>query len=153
MRESLVIGWREWVGLPEIGLDAVKAKVDTGARSSSLHVEGVEEHVRDGRVWLRFALATGRRGQPLVTCEAPALDRRDVADSGGHITRRWFIRTALRIAGREWHAEINLTDRRNMLFPMLLGRTALSGRFRVDPALSFVCGRPRRRMPNLSRTL
>ena len=63
----------------------------------------------------------------------------------GHITCRWFIRTAVRLAGVEWESEINLTNRRNMLFPMLLGRTALGARFRVDPQLSFACGRPRRR--------
>jgi hypothetical protein len=141
MHEHPLIGWREWLALPHLGLDALKAKIDTGARSSSLHVDSICEFERDGRTWLRFAVATRRRGASLVDCEAPAFDRRDVTDSGGHITSRWFIRTAIRLAGIEWEAEINLTNRRNMLFPMLLGRSALCDRFRVDPQLSFACGR------------
>ena len=96
---------------------------------------------RSGRTWLRFALATRRRGAGLVNCEAPVFDRRDVTDSGGHITCRWFIRTRVCLAGVEWETEINLTNRRNMLFPMLLGRSALCGRFCVDPQLSYACGR------------
>ncbi len=141
MHEHLLIGWREWLALPQLGLGALKAKIDTGARSSSLHVDDLREFQREGRTWLRFAVATRRRGAGLVDCEAPALDRRDVTDSGGHITSRWFICTTIRLAGVEWEVEINLTNRRNMLFPMLLGRSALSGRFRVDPQLSYACGR------------
>jgi hypothetical protein len=143
MHEYPLIGWREWLALPQLGLTALKAKVDTGARSSSLHVDWVREHERDGHTWLRFAVATRRRGQATVECEAPAYDCRDVTDSGGHITRRWFIRTLVCLAGVEWETEINLTNRRNMLFPMLLGRTALNGRFRVDPSVSYACGRLR----------
>jgi hypothetical protein len=146
MLEHPLIGWREWLALPQLGLHALKAKIDTGARSSSMHVESIEEYQRDGATWLRFLVATGRRGAASVQCEAPAFDRRDVTDSGGHVTNRWFIRTVVQLAGVEWESEINLTNRRNMLFPMLLGRTALRGRFRVDPQLSFACGRPRRRV-------
>jgi hypothetical protein len=141
MHEHPLIGWREWLALPQLGLDALKAKIDTGARSSSLHVDSISEFQRDDRTWLRFAVATRRRGTALVDCEAPAFDRRAVTDSGGHITSRWFIRTPVRLAGIEWEVEINLTNRRNMLFPMLLGRSALCGRFCVDPQRSFACGR------------
>jgi hypothetical protein len=143
MHDSPLIGWREWLALPQLGLTALKAKVDTGARSSSLHVDSISEYERDGRTWLRFAVATRRRGAGLVDCEAPAFDRRDVTDSGGHVTSRWFIRTQICLAGVEWETEINLTNRRNMLFPMLLGRSALSSRFHVDPSVSYVCGRLR----------
>ena len=143
MHEHPLIGWREWLALPQLGLTALKAKVDTGARSSSLHVDWIREHERDGRTWLRFAVATRRRGATLVECEAPACDRRDVTDSGGHVTGRWFIRTLVRLAGVEWETEINLTNRCNMLFPMLLGRSALSDRFHVDPSVSYACGRLR----------
>jgi len=144
MDELPLIGWREWLALPQLGLPTLKAKIDTGARSSALHVENVEEYQRDGSMWLSFMVATGRRGMPGVHCAAPVCDRREVSDSGGHITCRWFIRTPIRLAGIEWTAEINLTNRGNMLFPMLLGRTALRSRFRVDPQLSYTCGRPRR---------
>ena len=149
MHELSLIGWREWLALPRLGLEVLKAKIDTGARSSSLHVVDVEEFRQDGAEWLRFAVATGRRGLPAVRCAAPVFDRRDVTDSGGHVTCRWFVRTPIRLAGIEWEAEINLTDRGDMLFPMLLGRTALRSRFRVDPQLSYTCGRPRRRTPKI----
>jgi hypothetical protein len=150
MHEHPLIGWREWLALPQLGLTALKAKVDTGARSSSLHVDSIREYERDGQTWLRFAVATRRRGSALVECEAPALDRRDVTDSGGHVTSRWFIRTQVCLGGVEWIAEINLTNRCNMLFPMLLGRSALSGRFRVDPSVSYACGRLRASARKLS---
>jgi hypothetical protein len=145
MLDLPLIGWREWLALPQLGLPAIKAKIDTGARSSSLHIASIEEYQRDGRTWLRFALAPGRRRANLVMCEALAHDRREVTDSGGHTTARWFIRTVVCLAGASWEAEINLTNRRDMLFPMLLGRSALRGRFRIDPDLTYVCGRQRGR--------
>ena len=143
MYDHRVIGWRERVGLPQLGLPAIKAKIDTGARSSSLHVASLNVYRRDGTTWLRFAVAKHRRSTRLVECDAPAADRREVTDSGGHVSQRWFVRTVLELAGTSFEIEINLTNRRSMLFPMLLGRSALSGRFRVDPALSYVCGNRR----------
>jgi hypothetical protein len=140
MPHPVRLGWREWLSLPELGIVAVRAKVDTGARSSALHVLDQECFVRDGREFVRFVLDTGVHGQPAQPAEAAVLDRRRVTDSGGHATERIFIRTRLRMAGLEWPAEVNLTHRRNMLFPMLLGRTALEGRFLVDPAQSFLLG-------------
>lgn len=134
------LGWREWLVLPELGITAVRAKVDTGARSSSLHVESQHTFERDGVEWVRFGLDTGRYHAPLAFAEAPVLERRKVTDSGGHRTERIFIRTRFRLAGQDWLAEVNLAQRRNMLFPMLLGRTALAGRFVVDPAASFLQG-------------
>jgi hypothetical protein len=145
MDEIALIGWREWLSLPQLGLPAVKAKIDTGARSSSLHVASLVTFMRDGRTWLRFAVSPRRRGGKLVECEAPASDRRDVTDSGGHTTQRWFVRTEIVLAGTRFDAEVNLTNRGDMLFPMLLGRTALRGRFRVDPQLSYVCGTRKRK--------
>lgn len=131
------LGWRERVALPELGIDLLKAKLDTGARSSSLHVDTLESFQRDGATWLRFSLRVGRR-HPLETrCEARALDRRVVTDTGGRRTERWFIRTQVILAGQAFGIDVNLTDRRHMLFPLLLGRTALMGRFAVDPAVSY----------------
>ena len=140
MPHPLPLGWREWLALPSLGIAAVRAKVDTGARSSALHVESQELFRRDGVEWVRFALDTGRIASALQVAEAPVLDRRRVTDSGGHSTERLFILARLRLAGLEWEAEVNLAQRRNMLFPMLLGRTALAGRFLVDPAASFLQG-------------
>lgn len=140
MPHPVRLGWREWLSLPQLGIVAVRAKVDTGARSSALHVLDQEVFERDGREYVRFVLDTGMPGATAQPAEAAVLDRRRVTDSGGHQTERIFIRTRLRLAGLEWPAEVNLTQRRNMLFPMLLGRTALAGRFLVDPASSFLQG-------------
>jgi hypothetical protein len=142
MPHPVPLGWREWLALPDLGIVAIRAKVDTGARSSALHVLDQECFQRDGREFVRFLLDTGVPGAAPQPAEAPVLDRRHVTDSGGHRTERVFIRTRLRLAGIEWEAEVNLTQRRNMLFPMLLGRTALAGRFLVDPASSFLQGDP-----------
>jgi hypothetical protein len=144
MREPLLIGWREWISLPQLGLTAIKAKIDTGARSSSLHVAALETFERDGARWLRFAVTPRRGSVCTVQCEAPVLARRAVTDSGGNSTERWFIRSAIVLGSERIEADINLSDRGGMLFPMLLGRTALRGRFRVDPELSWVCGRRKR---------
>ena len=145
VRGPILLGWREWLRLPELGIVAIKAKIDTGARTSSLHVETLETVECDGLTWLRFSVAAaGRRHAPLVQCEAPAIGRRKVTDSGGHTTLRWYISTRIELAGTGFDAEINLTNRRNMLFPMLLGRSALGHRFLLDPASAYRGGKPMR---------
>ena len=88
-------------------------------------------------MWLRFTVRAGRHASDAVRCEARALDRRVVTDTGGRRTERWFIRSEILLAGRRFDADINLTDRQHMLFPMLLGRSALHGRFAVDPARAY----------------
>ena len=138
----VTLGWRERLALPQLGIGMLKAKLDTGARSSSLHVDTLEEFRRDDATWLRFSLHLGRHQQLAVHCEAPALDRRTVTDTGGRRTERWFIRSEVQLAGTRFSVDINLTDRRHMLFPMLLGRTALAGRFILDPSLSYTQPRP-----------
>jgi hypothetical protein len=140
--EPLTLGWREWIALPLFGIGAVKAKLDTGARTSSLCVLSLQTFERAGGVHLRFLVRARRRGGEPVACEAPAVDRRPVTDSGGHTSERWFIRTDILLGTQRFEADINLTDRRAMLFPLLLGRAALNGRFLVDPALSYTCAKP-----------
>jgi hypothetical protein len=142
MPDPMLLGWRERVALPQLGIGMLKAKLDTGARSSSLHVDALETFPRAGVTWLRFRLHLARRQPQAVCCEAPALDRRAVTDTGGRRTERWFIRSEVRLAGQSFCVDINLTDRRHMLFPLLLGRSALVGRFVVDPALSYTQSRP-----------
>jgi hypothetical protein len=137
-----LLGWRERLALPQLGIAVLKAKLDTGARSSSLHVDTLEEFQRNGHTWLRFTMHVGRRQSLAMCCEAPALDRRAVTDTGGRRTERWFIRTEVRLAGQSFEIDVNLTDRRHMLFPLLLGRSALCGRFAVDPARSYTQSRP-----------
>ena len=142
MTDVITLGWREHLALPQLGIERLKAKLDTGARSSSLHVDALRVVQREGITWLQFSLDLGRRQRRTVYCEAPALGRRVVTDTGGHRTERWFVRSEVLLAGERFAIDISLTDRRHMLFPMLLGRSALLGRFAVDPALSYTQPRP-----------
>ena len=136
------IGWREWVALPELGVEAIKAKVDTGARSSTLHAWSVEivDRPHAGPA-VRFALHPHQRDVSLtVAAEAPLVGWRDVRSSNGTLERRPVIRTPVVIAGRRVSMELTLTRRDEMGFRMLIGRTALRRRFVIDPAQSFAGG-------------
>jgi hypothetical protein len=137
----IMLGWREWACLPGLGLHTVRAKVDSGARSSALHVDTQWRFSEGGAPWVGFRVSTDGVGDGVVDAAAPIFDEREVADSGGHRTRRIFLRTSLRLAGIDREIEINLTDRHGMLFPMLIGRTAMARVFTVDPARSFLHGR------------
>lgn len=151
MPQPLVtLGWREWVILPGLGIPRLRAKVDSGARSSSLHVDAQWRFVEAGAPWVGFRLTHGKARGLVVEAQAPIHDERDVIDSGGGRERRVFLRTPLRLAGCERVIEINLTNRGAMLFPMLLGRTAMEGLFTIDPASSFLHGRPPRPLPSSS---
>ncbi|WP_417474694.1 ATP-dependent zinc protease [Luteimonas mephitis] len=141
------LGWREWVGLPALGIARLRAKVDTGARTSALHVDAQWRFSEAGAPWVGFRITPMRGSHAAVEARAPILDEREVADSGGRRTRRVFLATRLWLAGMERDIEINLADRRNMLFPMLLGRTAIAGAFTVDPARSSLHGKPPRHQP------
>lgn len=141
---ALTLGWREWVGLPGLGLPVLKAKVDTGARTSTLHAFEVEPFALDGVPWVRFAVhPLQRRTDLVVRCAAPLVEQRQVTDSGGHRELRPVIRARLVVAGADWPVELTLTDRDTMRFRMLIGRTALAGRALVDPHRSFLTGRRR----------
>ena len=140
---AIQVGWREWVVLPERGLPKLRAKIDTGARSSALHVERQWRFVEGGAPWVGFALLPRSRvGE--VEAAAAIVDERPVTDSGGHRTLRVFLRTKLRLAGIEREIAMTLADRCGMRFPLLLGRTALADAFVVDPAGSFLHRRTRR---------
>jgi len=142
MASSLItIGWREWVILPELGLPAIKAKIDTGARTSCLHAFSVEPFTKDGKEWVRFGIHPHQDDNDTeVYCEAEVLDKRMVTDSGGHKEERYVITTDLVIAEQCWPVEITLTNRDTMLFRMLLGRTAMQNKVIVNPARSFLSG-------------
>lgn len=143
MTSGTRIGWREWLGLPTLGIPAIKAKIDTGARTSALHTFDLQTFTQDSQEYVRF------RNHPLrkrldveLECTAPVIDRRVVRDSGGHAEERLAILTDVALGTRVWSIEITLTSRDDMLFRMLLGRAGMrAGGLVVDPSASYLNGR------------
>lgn len=147
-KQPEIIGWREWVGLPEFEIPHIKAKVDTGARTSALHTYYVVPFERNGKDWVRFGLHPLQKDSlTCIECEAPVKDIRPVTDSGGHCEERYVIETTLLINGLRFPIEVTLTDRENMRFRMLLGRSALKKGFWVDSSKSFLLGGNRHQPP------
>lgn len=144
MTELLIFGWREWVALPELGVERIKAKVDTGARTSALHAFDVRPLVANGVQRVEFRLHPQQRNTLTeMVCVADVFDQRTVTDSGGHKEDRWVISTLLSIGTHSWPIEMTLTARDDMKFRMLLGRTALRGHSLVDSSASYLVGKKR----------
>lgn len=139
---SLVrLGWREWVSLPELGIEHIKAKVDTGARTSALHAFAYETYRERGALMVRFRIhPVQRRSDIEQSCIAEVIDQRTVSDSGGHKEKRLVIATPVRLGEQQWTIEMTLTNRDNMQFRMLLGRTAIKGKYLVDAGKSYLVG-------------
>ncbi len=137
-----VIGWREWVGLPDLGVDRVKAKIDTGARTSALHAFRIERFSSGGEPWVRFEVHPMQQGGPTVFAEAELFDERRVRNPGGRSELRPVIRTPVELLGQRWNIDLTLTPRWGMGFRMLLGREAVKQRFLVDPGRSLFGERP-----------
>lgn len=140
MQEKRTVGWREWLALPELGVDRLKAKVDTGARSSSLHAFDVEVDGDRPGATVSFGLHPLQRSSAtIVRCEAHLHEYRFIRSSNGQRERRPIIRTTILLGGQLWPIEVALTSRDAMGFRMLLGRQAIRGLFVVDPGRSYVC--------------
>ena len=141
-----VIGWREWVALPELGIRRIKVKVDTGARSSSLHAFDIEEFERDNEKYVRFQIhPVQRKDTEQVAAEAKVLEYRSVRSSSGKASVRPVILTTVAWMGAAWEVELTLANRDQMGFRMLLGREAIRGRYLVDPGKSYNGGKPKRK--------
>lgn len=142
-RKPTEIGWREWVGLPELGVEAIQAKIDTGADSSSLHAFNQQRFTKDGGNWIRFEIHPRRGAQgATVSCEAPIALERKVRNPGGRSELRPVISTPLILNGVPIRSLINLTERDEMSFRMLIGRRTLRGKFLVNPGRSYLGAKP-----------
>ncbi|MFT3741140.1 MAG: ATP-dependent zinc protease [Gammaproteobacteria bacterium] len=137
-QEVIQVGWREWLGLPQLGINRIKAKIDSGAKTSALHAFEINPFKKEGKHYIQFKLhPKQRRTDIVVSCVAAVADVRWITDSGGHRERRYVIKTLLALAGEVWPIELTLTNRDNMNFRMLLGRTAMKHRILINPGLSF----------------
>ena len=156
MPAPFIIGWEEWVALPDLGLPAIKAKVDTGARTSALHAHQIEPFGPISAPLVRFCVhPIANRTDIEITCSAPIVDRRDVTSSNGDRETRFVILTAIRMGARSWPVEITLTNRETMSYRMLIGRQAIKDDMFVDPASSFrqtkLTYKPYKQMPRRDR--
>ena len=144
MSNRIVLGWREWVHLPGLGLPWIKAKVDTGAKTSCLHAFSLDTFVKDGDSWVRFGIHPHQNETDTeIYCEAKIIDERIVSDSGGHKENRIVISSDIVIGEKQWPIEITLTNRDTMQFRMLLGRTAMQDLISVKPDKSYLLGKPK----------
>lgn len=147
---QLLVGWREWVRLPDLLPDgeAVKAKIDTGARTSAIHAWDLEHVDRDDGPWCRFWLHPRQRDDThVVQAEAPIVEEREIRSSNGAVEIRTVVSTTLAVGAEHWPIELTLTNRDQMGFRMLLGRTAMASRLHVDPTASYLTGGSRSRPP------
>jgi hypothetical protein len=140
-RDRPLLGWREWVQLPGLDVNFIESKIDTGARSSSLDADPIEEFQRQKQRWLRFSVfAEADLSMSGQIVEARLVGYRDVRSSTGHLTHRPVIQTLIQIGADQWPIELTLTNRRLMGFRLLLGRSAIEQRFHVDVSRSFLAG-------------
>ncbi|MBD8876394.1 RimK/LysX family protein [Roseibium polysiphoniae] len=141
-REPDVIGWREIVALPELGVTGMRAKIDTGARTSAIHADQQEVFERETRRWVRFRVP-GSRYHRDMRIEAPIFDERLIKNTSGIPEQRLVIETLLVLGRHRWHVEVSLANRENMGLDMILGRTAIRNRrVLVNPGKSFLAGKP-----------
>jgi ribosomal protein S6--L-glutamate ligase len=147
MPSPLILGWQEWVALPELGLPALKAKIDTGAKTSALHTHSIEAFGPSSRPMVRFTVRPDPKCADLeIAVAAAVVDRREVTSSNGERELRFVISTRVQMGTDTWPIEVTLTNRDRMAYRMLLGRQAIRRNVLVDPDTTF-------RQPRLSYTL
>ncbi len=144
-----VIGLREWINLPELGMVGLRGKIDTGASTSTLHASDIQPFDRDGEPWVRFTAHFGTQVQRRHPCEAPLVTVKSIKSSNGHIQTRYVIRTLLALGDRAWPVEFTLACRKTMRYRVLLGSKALvDGQLVVNPALTYMQDKPQLSLPS-----
>lgn len=143
MLEKVIVGSEEWCSFPSLGIPTIKARVDSGAKTSALHAVNIVPFEKNGEKWLKFDVnPLQNNGKTIKHCEAKMIDKRIVKSSSGTRESRYVIQTTLALGGNHWEVELTLTNRDSMGYRMLLGREAMSGRVLVDPEQHFLLGQP-----------
>ena len=136
------IGWRETVALPDLGIQTIKAKVDTGARTSALHAVPRKVYEKNGTPWIDFDIPRSA-AHPVIACKSPLVDQRKITNTSGVPETRYVIETKMILGDRYWTIEVSLADREKMAFDLILGRTAIRRhKLCVNPGRSFLAGKP-----------
>jgi ribosomal protein S6--L-glutamate ligase len=143
MLDKVIVGSEEWCSFPTLGIPTIKARVDSGAKTSALHAINIVTFEKDSENWVKFDInPIQNNAKAVIHCEAPLVDKRVVKSSSGFREQRYVIKTKLEIGGKTWEIEVTLTNRDSMGFRMLLGREAMSGRVLVDPEQRYLLGQP-----------
>ena len=142
-KEKVIVGSEEWCSFPDLGIPTIKARVDSGAKTSALHAINIAPFIKDGENWVKFDINPIQNNvKTIIHCESKLIDKRIVKSSSGFREQRYVIGSELEIGGKNWPIEITLTNRDSMGFRMLLGREAMSGRVLVDPEQKYLLGEP-----------
>ena len=136
---SMIIGWREYISLPDLGVDKISAKIDSGARTSCLHAVDIEEFKKSDGIYVRFNTLSDDGS---IECEAKVKEKRMVKSSNGVENTRYVIISHIQVGAYKWPVEVTLSNRKNMTYKMLFGRTSMGVDFLINPKESFLQGEP-----------
>ncbi len=144
-KEKMLIGWREWCALDKLGIPAIKAKIDTGAKTSALHADNIEVFKKNGEDYIKFIVHPIQKNSDITSyCEAKIKDRRFITSSNGEREKRYVIETTFKIGNTLFTSDMTLTTRYGMTYRMLLGKDALiAGKFMIDVTKSYIAGKPK----------
>jgi ribosomal protein S6--L-glutamate ligase len=144
MDDKIIIGAREWCSLPNLGIELIKAKVDSGAKTTALHADNLEKFYKNDEKWVKFSIKPLKSRQDLIVqCEAKLLEKRIIKSSNGSKEERVVIESDLVLGNKTYPIEITLTNRKLMGFNMLLGRQAMEGKNLIDCNLRYILGKPK----------